>query len=268
MLNFNSPGLRMWFHLGALLTTVALVFSTARGQTNSSTGSIQGTVRDANGAIIAGAKVSLTNKATNQASTSTTNEAGVYTFDALTPGEYVVRAEHPGFAATEIPVNVQADTTASGSLILLSDKKSPFIQEQQRPTIGALIGVEQNENLPLNGRNFLDFGQIEPGVQVQDGDSFDATKSEFSSVSIAGRYGRNPRIALDGVDINDETAGTTTQNIPASAIQEFHISQSLVDVSTELAASGAIGVTTRSGTNSYHGEAFGSYRNINAASAA
>jgi Carboxypeptidase regulatory-like domain len=268
MLNFNSPGLRMWLHLGALLTTVALVFSTARGQTNSSTGSVQGTVTDGNGAIISGANVTLTNKATNQASTSTTNDAGVYTFDALTPGEYVVRVEHPGFAAGEIPVTVQADTTASGSLKLVPEKKPAFIQEEERPTIGALIGAERNENLPLNGRNFLDLGQIEPGVQVQDGGSFDATKNQFSSVSIAGRYGRNVRIALDGVDINDETVGTTAENIPASAIQEFQISQSLVDVSTELAASGAVGVTTRSGTNSYHGEAFGSYRNINAAGAA
>src|SRR5208337_3029625 len=75
-----------------------------------------------------------------------------------------------------------------------------------------------------------------------------------------GRFGRTARIELDGVDISDETVGTTTQNIPASAIQEFQISQSSLDLSTELTSSGAVNVTTRSGSNNLHGEAFGIFR--------
>ena len=95
---------------------------------------------------------------------------------------------------------------------------------------------------------------------MQDGTSFDPTKAGYSSVSINGVFGRTPRIEVDGLDVSDETVGTTTQNIPMSAIQEFNISRSSLDLSTELTASGAINLATRSGTNAFHGEAFGAFR--------
>src|SRR5262249_39630022 len=116
------------------------------------------------------------------------------------------------------------------------------------------------DDLPVNGRNFLDLGQLEPGVQTQEGGTFDPTKNGFASVSFQGRYGRTARITVDGVDISDETVGTTTQNIPASAIQEFNLSQSTLDLSTGLTSSGAVDVTTRSGSNALHGQGFGLFR--------
>src|SRR5205823_9442568 len=105
-----------------------------------------------------------------------------------------------------------------------------------------------------------DLAQLEPGVQIQDGGNFDPTKNGYSAVSFGGREGRTSRIEVDGIDISDENVGTTTQNIPASAIQEFGISQSSLDLSTELTSSGAVNVTTRSGTNDLHGELFGLFR--------
>src|SRR5262249_36607583 len=68
------------------------------------------------------------------------------------------------------------------------------------------------------------------------------------------------RIEVDGIDISDETVGTTTQNLPASAIQEFQVSQSSLDLSTELTSSGAVNVVTRSGTNKWHGQGFYLFR--------
>ena len=73
-------------------------------------------------------------------------------------------------------------------------------------------------------------------------------------------FGRTPRIEVDGLDVSDETVGTTTQNIAMSSIQEFNISRSSLDLSTEVTASGAINLATRSGTNAYHGQAFGAFR--------
>src|SRR5262249_3780894 len=127
---------------------------------------------------------------------------------------------------------------------------------------------QQIENLPINGRNFLDLAQLEPGVQIQDGTNFDPTKVGYSSISFGGRFGRTARIEVDGVDISDETVGTTTQNIPASAIEEFQLSQSKLDLSNELTSSRAVNVTTKSGTNAYHGEAFGYFRDNSAWAAA
>jgi len=97
-------------------------------------------------------------------------------------------------------------------------------------------------------------------VQIQDGQNFDPTKAGYSSISFGGRFGRTARINVDGIDISDETVGTTTADIPASAIAEFQLSQSSLDLSQDLTSSGAVNVTTRSGTNSVHGEAFGLFR--------
>jgi hypothetical protein len=112
----------------------------------------------------------------------------------------------------------------------------------------------------VNGRNFLDLAQLEPGVQIQDGSDFDPTKTGFSSISFGGRFGRTARIEVDGVDVSDENVGTTTTSIPASAIAEFQLAQSSLDLSTDLTSSGAVNVATKSGTNQFHGQAFGLYR--------
>ena len=108
----------------------------------------------------------------------------------------------------------------------------------------------------MNGRNFLGLAQLEPGVQIQDGATFDPTKNGYSSISFGGRYGRTARVEVDGGDISDENVGTVTMNIPASAIQEFQIEQSSLDLSSGMTSSGAVNVSTRSGTNGLHGEGF------------
>ena len=104
-------------------------------------------------------------------------------------------------------------------------------------------------------------------MQVQDAANFGFGKDGFSSISFGGRFGRTARIEVDGMDISDEIFGTTTTNIPASAIQEFQLSQSSMDLSTELTSSGAINVITRSGSNAIHGEAFGFFRDSSLAAA-
>ena len=118
----------------------------------------------------------------------------------------------------------------------------------EQPTVQGVLTAQQIENLPVNGRNFLDLAQLEPGVQIQDAANFGLGKDGFSSVSFGGRFGRAARIEVDGIDVSDEILGSTTTNIPASGIQEFQLSQSSMDLSTELTTSGAINVTTRSGT--------------------
>ena len=123
--------------------------------------------------------------------------------------------------------------------------------------------ANQIENLPVNGRNFLDLAQLEPGVQIQDGTNFDPTKIGYQSISMGGRFGRTARIQVDGTDISDETVGTTTGNIAASAIQEFQIAQSTMDLSNDLSSSGVVNVSTKSGTNTIHGEAYEYYRSSN-----
>src|SRR5215469_10765312 len=250
--------------LAAVLGLAISVFS----QTTISTGGIQGTVTDPSGALISDAKVSLSNTATEDIASVHTNSAGAYTFAFLRPGDFVVTIEAKGFKTTRLSLVVKVDQTANGGAKLVIGDSSESVDvrasDLQVNTSQAIVqGVltsGQIADLPVNGRNFLDLAQMEPGVQMQDGTNFDPTKGGYSSISFDGRFGRTARIEVDGADVSDETVGTTTTDIPASAIQEFQISQSSLDMSTELTSSGSINVTTKSGTNNHHGEAFGQFR--------
>src|SRR5271168_2079945 len=268
MSNFSSPR-QFCARFSALLALTFLLASTfALAQSTVGTGSIQGTVTDPSGAVVSNARVTITNKATAAAIHLTASSAGTFSSGPIQPADYVLRAEAKGFKTVEIPVTVEVGNTATVSPKLVVGQESQVIEVQgttvgvntEQATVQGTIGLEQIENLPVNGRNFLDLAQLEPGVQIQEGSTFDPTKNGFSSISFQGRFGRTARIEVDGVDVSDETVGTTTQNIPASAIQEFQLSQSSLDLSTELTSSGAVNVTTRSGSNAIHGEAFGYFR--------
>lgn len=249
------------FSLLSLLLSATIVFA----QSGVSTGSIIGTVSDPSGAVVGGAKVSITNVGTNQTTVVTTTSSGLYNSGSIVPGPYNLRVEAKGFKTTEMRVVVEVGSVTPGNLHLELGQASQVIEVQaatvavntEQATVQGVVTTQQIDNLPINGRNFLDLAQLEPGVQIQDGSGFDPTKNGFSSLSIGGRAGRTARIEVDGIDISDENVGTTTQNIAASSIQEFQISQSSLDLSSSLTSSGTVNVTTRAGTNALHGE--GSY---------
>jgi Carboxypeptidase regulatory-like domain len=257
------------------LVLVLVTSATMFAQTTISTGSIQGTVTDASGAVVPGAKVSIRNNATNQVIETMTTSSGNYASGALIPGQYTVRIEVKGFRTVELTVVVQVNTTSSASAKLSVGESTQIVEVQgsalavntEQATVQGVLTSQQIENLPINGRNFLDLAQLEPGVQIQDGGTFDPTKNGFSSVSFGGRFGRTARIEVDGIDISDETVGTTTQNLPLGAIQESALQQSSLDLSTELTSSGSVNVTTKSGTNGLHGDGFYYFRDqsLNAA---
>jgi hypothetical protein len=276
---FRSPSsCRGFAHLFPLvLSTLLLVCFACSGfaQTTVGTGSIVGTIVDPSGAVVDAAKVAITNVATGHVINLTTNSSGAYNSGALIPGIYKVRATTKGFRTTEIGLTVLVGNTATGNVKLEIGLESQIVEVQgstvqvntEQATVQGVLSAEQIENLPVNGRNFLDLAQLEPGVQIQDGQTFDPTKAGYSSISFGGRFGRTARIEVDGVDVSDETVGTTTTDIPASGIQEFQLSQSSLDLSNELTSSGAVNVTTRSGTNDIHGEAFGLFRDSSMAAA-
>jgi hypothetical protein len=267
--------MRKLTYLGVLIAILGLAMGTgtmfapsAGAQAGLSTGLIQGTILDPNGASIASAKVTITSKGTGAKTAPDVTSSGSYNSGPLVPGEYIVRAEAAGFRATETTVTVQVGNITVGTITLEIGSGNTVITvegtavnvETQQTTIQGVVTSDQIENLPINGRNFLDLAQLEPGVQIQDGGNFDPTKKGFSSISFGGRFGRTARIEVDGLDISDETVGTTTQNIPVNSIKEFQVSQSSLDLSTELTSSGTVNITTISGTNAIHSEGFFNYR--------
>ena len=252
----------------ALAAVVVLVCLGMFAQTTVSTGSIVGIVTDPTGAMLNGAKVVVTNTATGQTVDLISNSAGAFNSGAVSPGTYRVQVSARGFSTMSTVTTVQVGNTATVNARMQLGQESTTIEVQatevqvntEQATVQGVLSSEQIENLPVNGRNFLDLAQLEPGVQIQDGQNFDPTKAGYSSISFGGRFGRTARINVDGVDVSDETVGTTTQDIPASAIDQFQLSQSSLDLSQDLTSSGAVNVSTKSGTNQYHGEAFGLFR--------
>lgn len=265
--------------VGAILLSAIFaiaVVPSATAQTTISTGSIQGTVTDPTAAVVPGAQVTITSKDTGQTVILTTTSTGTYNSGPLHPGNYLVRVQAPNFKTTELPVIVEVGTTESGNLQLQLGAVTETVKvtpeavnvNTEQAIIQGVLTTQQIENLPVNGRNFLDLAQLEPGVQIQDGNNFDPTKVGYSSISFGGRFGRTARIEVDGGDVSDETVGTTTTDIPSSAIQEFQLSQSTLDLSSELTSSGSVNVVTRSGTNDYRGEVFYLFRDSRVGAAA
>jgi len=270
------PYLRVW--AVRVLSCAALSLSFPHllaAQATIGAGSIVGTATDPSGAVINGAEVTITNLATGQLTHVSTNSSGSFNSGALVPGDYKTLVSAKGFSSADAAVTVLVGNTATVNVNLRIGNEKEVVEVQdstlqvntEQATVQGVLNDQQIENLPINGRNFLDMAQLEPGVQMQDAGTFNSYKDGFTSISFGGRFGRTARIEVDGIDVSDEIFGTTTTNIPASAIQEFQLSQSSYDLSTELTTSGAVNVTTRSGTNAVQGEAFAFFRDSSLAAA-
>ncbi len=260
----------------ALAVATPLVRQIASGQATTTAGAIQGTVSDPQGASLAGATVTITSMGTGAKRTLTVDSAGFYSISSLVPGQYQIAVDAPGFSKSVATLTVQIGTTTNGNIKLSVGSASTEVVVNSealqvntvQSTVQGVLTAEQIDNLPISGRNFLDLSQLEPGVQLQSGETFDPTKAGYSSISINGVNGRTARILLDGQDISDETVGTTTLNVSQGSIEEFQIARSSLDISNELTSSGSVTVSTRSGTNKIHGQAFELFRDQRAGAAA
>jgi hypothetical protein len=248
-----------------ILGSVTLPNPAAFGQNVSvNGGSIQGTISDPSGASISNATVVIASKETGFSRTLTTDAAGYYSVGPLNPGQYQVTITAPGFQKDVVETVIRTGTATPGSFRLSVGQSTEQVTvnagaiqvNTDQPGVSGVITSEQIKTMQINGRNFLDLAQLEPGVQLQSGESFDPTKAGFSALSVNGISGRTTRILLDGQDITDENVGTTIMNVAQGAIGEFQINHSTQDVSGELTSTGQVLVSTASGTNAFHGQLF------------
>ncbi|HMG02777.1 MAG TPA: carboxypeptidase regulatory-like domain-containing protein [Edaphobacter sp.] len=231
-------------------------------------GSIQGTITDPSGAIVSGAKITVVANDTSTTRNITTDASGIYVLGPLVPGNYTVKIEKEGFTSLSVKTVVRTGTVTNGNFKLSIGESTTTVEvtvgavqvNTEQTSVSDVISQEQIKNLPVNGRNFLDLAQIEPGVILQSGESFDPTKAGYSAISVGGVSGRSTRILLDGQDITDETVGTTIFNVSQGAINEFQLNRSNQDVSGDVTSTGQVLVSTNSGTNAFHGQLFGQFQ--------
>lgn len=232
------------------------------------TGAISGQVIDAQGAAISNANVTVSNEATGYKLELKSNSEGRFEVPDLKPSTYKVTVEAAGFSklSTSATVRVGVVTPVSARMEVGTTTTEVVVHgdavtvDSTKATVQGVVTSDRIAALPLNGRNFLDLAQQEPGVQTIDGGDFDPTKNQMTGVSVGGRSGRVTRIQVDGVDITDETVGSTVINISNESIQEFGISQASLDPATDLTSSGAVNIITKSGTNQIHGDGLVNFR--------
>ena len=235
-------------------------------------GSIQGTITDPVRCCNPGAQIDVSAPSTGYDHALTSDSAGFYSLGPLNPGSYTITVTATNFQRLKETTVVRTGTVTNGSakLVLGSTTETVEVTAGQLQVNTDQIGVsgvitsQQIDTMPVNGRNILDVAQLEPGVILQTGESFDPTKAGYSAVSVDGVGGRTTRILLDGQDITDETVGTTIFNLPSGPVDEFQLNRSTQDVSGEVTSTGQVLVSTRSGTNTFHGNAFYNFQDYSA----
>ena len=226
----------------SILLCVALLLSPLHAQQPS--GTIEGIVRDPSGAVVSAAHVTITEKASRFAARLTTSGGGVYRASGLQPGEYEVRVEAPGFelAVRELKAEVGRVTRADVSLQVGVATEAITIRDDEvrvntaQSPLQGVITRKQIRDLPLNGRNYLELGQLEPGVQINNSGTLVGVEGYNTAIGIAGQSGLQTAVTLDGLNISDDHFGAVLANVSQEAIQEFQVTRSAQDISTGLTA--------------------------------
>jgi hypothetical protein len=220
---------------------------------NPATGTIQGSLRDDVGAPVEGARVSYSSSATDTKGLTRSGKDGAYVSEPVPPGVYVVRVEGRDMLPAESSVTVVAGGAVTADFKLEWINPGPVRLESK-------FSGDVPDALPINGRNYLNAGQLEPGVQVVDGRIYDPGKSGFQSLSINSQLGRTTHYDVDEVEVMDETRGASTLTLPAEAVREVIVSRVTPELFQSLNAAGAVRVTTRSGGDDWHGNLIGNLR--------
>jgi hypothetical protein len=242
---------------------VVLVSSTASiGQ--ETTGQINGTIFDSQGAVVANAKITVTNPSTGLTRMAASGETGDFNLPLLPPGTYDMRVEATGFARLEqkgivilvgqvLTINQKLKPGGSSEVVEVN-AAAPLIESTSSQIEGSVSPTEVSE-LPLLDRNFSELMTLIPGVRPAEG--FDPTKTRVGNVSINGGDGRQTDTNVDGADDKDLVVGGMVQNFTVEGIQEFNVITDRYTAEAGHSVGGIVNVITKSGTNKLHGSAFG-----------
>ena len=234
-------------------------------------GSLMGTAHDSTGAVMPGVDVVVTNKDTGLERKMTTSGEGIFSAASLPAGNYSVKASASGFRSLEVSATVQTGQVTNVDLELQVGAEAEVINVQGESAqisydsheISGVITHDNIQNLPVNGRSFLQLSMLEPGVNVSPNNVGQYNKQFDVSILGASSANNSVRITVDGATVQDSITGGTQQNFSQEVVQEFQLSSTNFDLSTGIGAGGAINVVTRSGGNDFHGSAFFFYRDHN-----
>jgi hypothetical protein len=244
---------------------VALLLATVAAAQNPS-GTLRGVVQDETGARIASAKIALTMSGRSLVRSGVANQRGEFRFDDLTPGTWFIAVSCRGFAdaaasfaiavssVRDIAVTMKPGAEATtvgvraegGSITAQPNDLSSSVHQ-------AIATSEDIESLPLPARSFANVAYLAPGTEPVE--PSDPTKARITAVSTGGSSGLNNELSVDGGDNSDDYIGGFLQNFSPDAIEEFAVRTSQEDADTGGTTAGSVVITTKSGTNEWHGDA-------------
>ena len=234
------------------------------------TGSIIGVVRDPSGAVVAAAHVTVRSSSTGLERAITTSGVGDFSVPVLPAGEYQVSVEASGFRPMMRNAAVEAgETTVADFSLTIGDVNDSITVNTVTPqmqydshTIAAVITQAQIQDIPLNGRNFLELAKLEPGVEPPSPSNNNRVFVPILGApgSNTGSGGRGTRVTVDGGSIMAVGSFGAQMGFSQEVVQEFQVSAANFDLSTGTTDAGAVNVVTRSGGNDLHGAAFYFFR--------
>ncbi len=248
----------------SLLLLCGLV-SLAQGVAQNPRGTLWGTVEDSSGARVAAATITLTNPEFSVARQTQSDNRGEFRIEELPPGEYRITVHAPEFseATSNVVVTVSSVLEISVTLRLknvaekvIVNAASQSIATEPLETASAVhqaVAYRQDlESIPLAARSFANIAYLAPGTEPVE--PSDPTKARITAVATGGSSGLNNEVSVDGGDNSDDYIGGFLQNFSPDAIQEFAFRTAQADADTGRTTAGSVVITTRTGSNTWHGD--------------
>jgi Carboxypeptidase regulatory-like domain/TonB dependent receptor-like, beta-barrel len=250
--------------LVVLLVLVATPYLTAQINTVN----LRGTVLDPQGLAVKDAKVTLTNVANGAQRYTVTDLEGRYEFLGIPPGEYSLSVDAQGFAVLTNPslklelgkspeYNPKLQVKATTETVQV--EAAPELVETTKTDVSTSINQNQINNLPINGRNYINFTLLNSQAARDDTPSIGAAPT--SGLNFGGQRGRSNNISVDGTDANDNSVGGVRATVSQEAVQEFQVITANYMPEYGRAMGGVVNIVSKSGTNAVHGNVFGYLRN-------
>src|SRR5713101_1095844 len=251
----------------AVMLCVLVLGCAGIAMAQANTADLSGTVTDPSGGVIKGAKVTVTFLATGVVRTTTTDESGHYSFVQLTPGHYKMSVDAGGDFALEIPdlvLTVGAAAVYDAHLRLRSQSQTievtgtTALVETQRTEVSQTVDQRRIENLPINGRNYINFTLTDSQANRDSSPSIGAAPT--SGLNFGGQRARSNEVSVDGADAVDKSVGGVRATVSQEAVQEFQVITSNYMPEYGRATGGVVNIVTKSGSNEVHGNVFGFLR--------
>ncbi len=249
---------------------VLLLSALCFGQGGASTGDLHVTVKDAKGNLVANATVTVRDPAKGVERIATSDGQGGYSAQLLPPGTYSVTIDAPGFGGilntgvvitvgglVELPVTL---AVATGKEVVEVTSQAELVETSRSSTTDT-IGQRRIDNLPINGRNYINFTLTDSQVVRDNAPNTGAAPT--SGLNMSGQRARSNLVNVDGADATDNSVNGVRSTVSQEAVQEFQIITNSYAAEYGRASGGVVNIITRSGTNAFHGDVFGFLRDRN-----